>query len=175
MVKIGVIHHVWRLAWIVPLESQLGGLRLRRGLRLHIHLASPSLGFVHLDLILGRPGDYTSAVRIKLGPVPRTLHRAAHEGSIGQRSTLVGAVIFKSDYSLGTASNHDALVADAHQHHLAFAQFALVAGWPAPALEFALLPLPGIGIAVIHADLVAVGKGPAEPAADPEQDNAHGH
>ena len=49
--------------------------------RQHVYLASTYLDVEGVDFILSRLGDDAACVNIELRSVPRTLHRAAHEGA----------------------------------------------------------------------------------------------
>src|SRR5438128_1048650 len=98
----------------------LGSLSFGLLFRHYVNFATANFSFVDIDLAFRRSRDNTPILSVELGSVPRTLHCAAYQRAIRQRSALVCAVIAECDHALGTAADHYTLIANSHQHHLSF-------------------------------------------------------
>ena len=124
----------------------------------YVHFAAADFDFIHVDFALRRTSYHSVGVHIELRSMPWALDGATDQGAIGQRSAFVHAMIAEGHHAFGAASYHNTFVRYANQHHLPLAQLTLIACRPPPAIEFALLEFAGIGIAMVHADLIAVGE-----------------
>src|SRR6185369_4344168 len=98
---------------------------------------------------------------------PRALHGAAHQRPVRQRAAPVRAAILERDVSLARASDRDSSGAHVNQLHLVDGE--TVRGFLEPlciiiGADTLLLPLAGVGVAVIDANLIAVRERAAHPA-----------
>src|SRR6185437_3803833 len=118
---------------------------------------------IGFDLALGRASDHMAGANVELRAVPGTLHGAAHQSAVGQWPASVRAMIAEGKHSFRTPPHHHLQAPYLRYGHLSIGQFALVADGLVPACQGALAPLPGIGVTVVHANLVAIDQGAAQP------------
>src|SRR5579859_2794275 len=102
--------------------------------------------------------------------MPRALYSAANQRSIRKRPTAMGAMVAEGEQPFRTAAHHHTLAAHVGQHHLAVAEFTLIAHRPAPALECPALELSSAGVTMVDANLIAINQRPAQPARDPRSE-----
>ena len=141
--------------------SPLGNFRFvcflrRRELRLYVNFARSNLHVVRFDLVARGPGDYASRMHVELRSVPRTLHCAADDCAIGQWPSAMSAMVADGEDSIGAAPDCHTLFPDVHEHHVAFAKFALVTRGPIKTLNSPFLKLIGVRITAVDSDLVAI-------------------
>src|SRR5437879_8087537 len=84
----------------------------------------------------------------------------------------MGAVVAKGDNAIRTFADCNTLSRNDCQHHLPLGKFSDIANGTRPTVECALLPLSGIGITAIDADLVAVCERATQPSGITQHSNS---
>jgi NAD(P)-dependent dehydrogenase (short-subunit alcohol dehydrogenase family) len=137
------------------------------------------LVFVHvigLDVHLCGSAFDLAGVYVELRPVPWALHGPAHQHAVRERSALVRAAILKRDISLSGPSDRDALATCMHQLHLIHGK-AVRRGLEAVRivdLDALLLPLAGVCISMVDANLVPIGERAAHPPTEAQRCGSRG-
>ena len=84
----------------------------------------------------------------------------------------MSAVVGKGEDALATAAHHDALAFNRSQQHLPIRQFGFVDDRIVKRLQGPLAKLAAAGVAMVHADLIAIDQRAAQPSRDKNAGNA---